>query len=187
VTLRKVPGALVLGLLASLAAHTALYGRQHVIGGAFHAVLIQVAVAGAVSLLALLAALAWAQFPTAADGSVLAARLRRRLPSTGGVFTAALLWYATAEALEPHHAGAPALVLLCLLAAATIGVARLARALTGALARLVVAISKGSFSPRLPASRLPAPPGPIARLLYRAARRYARPPPIGLFERVPAL
>ncbi len=53
VTLRKVPGALALGLLASLAAHATLFGGEHAMGGGYHALLMQSALCGALSLHAL--------------------------------------------------------------------------------------------------------------------------------------
>ncbi len=46
VTLRKAPGALALGLLASLAAHAPLYGGGHAMGGTYHALILQAALAG---------------------------------------------------------------------------------------------------------------------------------------------
>ena len=61
VALRKVPGCLALGLSASLAAHAALYGGEHAIGGAYHALLVQIALAAALGFIALVGALAWAQ------------------------------------------------------------------------------------------------------------------------------
>ena len=78
--LRGFPGALALGLLASLVAHTALYGSSHEMGGAFHRELVTVALAALGGLLVAFGALAWTGSRHAADGSVLAARLTGRLP-----------------------------------------------------------------------------------------------------------
>jgi hypothetical protein len=178
VTLQKLPGALALGLVASLTAHAALYGGGHVVGGAYHALILQMALAATLGFIALVAALAWAQSGSSTDGSVLAARLRERLPGAGGVISAAAAWYTTIEAIEPHHAAAPIVVLLAALAAASYAALRLAHAMTGALARAAIAISRPAFSPRTPIWRRRARPRPIARRLFSTRRRFARPPPI---------
>ena len=91
--LREFPGALALGLLASLGAHTALYGSSHEMGGAFHSELVSVAVAALGGLLVAFGALAWTGSRHAADGSVLAARLTGRLPGLAPVLVATLPAY----------------------------------------------------------------------------------------------
>lgn len=178
VTLRKAPGVLVLGLVASLVAHAALYGGQHAIGGAYHEVLLQMAVAGALGFIALIGAVAWTQSGSATDGSVLAARLRERLPGVGSVIAAAAASYAVIEAIEPHHAGAPGIALLAALAAASYAALRLAHAITDAFARAAIAISRTFFAPRAPAWRRRPRARLIARRSFAARRRFARPPPI---------
>ena len=102
--LREFPGALALGLLASLGAHTALYGSSHEMGGAFHSELVTVAVAALGGLLVAFGALAWTGSRHAADGSVLAARLTGRLPGLAPVLVATALCFALGERLEPAHA-----------------------------------------------------------------------------------
>lgn len=178
VTLGKVPGALALGLLASLAAHAALYGGEHAVGGAYHALLLQITLAGALGFVALAGALAWTQSGLSADGSVLAVRLRERLPGLGSVIPATAAWYVAVEAIEPHHAAAPAIALLAALVAASYAVLRLAHAITNALARAVIAISRTPFSPRAPAWRRRPRGRLIARPSFLTRRRFARPPPI---------
>ena len=81
VALRKVPGALAVGLLASLAAHTALFGGSHAMGGAYHELFLQAALTIVVGACLLFASLAWSGAKSTADGSVLAARLCSRFPS----------------------------------------------------------------------------------------------------------
>jgi hypothetical protein len=178
VTLRKVPGALALGLVASLGAHAALYGGGHTLGGAYHALILEMAFAATLGFVALVAGLAWAQSGSSTDGSVLAARLRERLPGAGGVIAAAAAWYTTIEGIEAHHAGAPIVALLVALAAASYAVLHLAHAMTAALSRAAITISRAGFSPRTPAWRRRARPRPIARRLFLTRRRFARPPPI---------
>jgi hypothetical protein len=177
-TLRKVPGGIALGLFASLAAHAALYGGEHAIGGAYHALLMQIALAAAMGFIALVGAVAWTQSGNATDGSVLAARLRERLPGFGSVVAAAAACYVGVEAIEPHHAGAPGITLLVTLAAASYAALRLARAITDAFARAVIAISRTSFSPRVPAWRRRPRGRLIPRRSFLARRHFARPPPI---------
>jgi hypothetical protein len=183
VTLRKVPGAFALGLLASLTAHAVLYGGEHAVGGIYHALLLQAALGAGLSLLVLLAALAWSQRGGTADGSVLASRLRERLPGAVSVFSATVLWYAGVEGLEPHHADAPPVAAALVLAGAAWLIARLARTVAGAFAHVVIAVTRSAFSPRTRSwRRRPASP-PLARRFYSARRHYARPPPIGVFSR----
>ena len=71
--LRKVPAAFALGLLASILAHGGLYGGEHAMGGGYHALLLQAALAGGVGLLVffgLLAATALARGGIMAGGAV---------------------------------------------------------------------------------------------------------------------
>jgi hypothetical protein len=179
VTLRKVPGALALGLLAALAAHAVLYRGEHAMGGAYHSLVVQAAITCSVSMLAFFAALAWGG-SCAADGSILAARLRDRLPGLLWILPAAAFWYAAAEAIEPHHIPASPVVVLVSLAAAAWLVLRLARGIVGALARAAIAMLRAAFSPRAPSwSRRPHLQ-PIRRRPLRAYRRFVRPPPIAI-------
>ena len=178
VALRKVPGCLALSLSASLAAHAALYGGEHAIGGAYHALLVQIALAAALGFIALVGALAWAQSGNSTDGSVLAARLRERLPGIGSVIAAASAWYAGVEAVEPHHAAVPGIALLAALALASYATLCLAHAITDAFARAVIAISRTSFSPRAPAWNRRSSGHLIPRRSFLTRRRFARPPPI---------
>jgi hypothetical protein len=181
VTLRKVPGALALGLLASLAAHAALFGDEHAMGGAYHALLLQVALGAGLSLLVFLAGLAWSQRGVAADGSVLASRLRERLPGQQWVFAATAVWYAGAEAIEPHHASVSAAAAALVLAAAAWLVTRLAQAVARAFADIVIGVARIAFSPRAPSWQRRPRSRPLRRRFCSARRRYARPPPIAAF------
>ena len=177
-TLRKVPGTLILGLLASLAGHAAVFGGGHAMGGGYHALLVQIALGGALCLLAFFGALAWSGSHDTADGSVAAARLRARLPNAGALFASTLLWYAAAEALEPQHAPASTLAAAAALVAVAWIILRLAHAIVTIVADAVIAVCRTTFSPRSAAwsrrSRLHLIPrrAPVAR------RRFARPPPV---------
>ena len=177
-TLRKVPGALALGLLASLAAHAGLYGGQHAMGGTYHELVIQLAFAGCVSLVVFFVAVAWGEAGGLAQGSVLAARLRERLPGLGAVAAAATLCYACAEALETQHASAPPIAALFALVAAAWIVLRLASAVAGVLAGAVIAIGSSSFAARAPYRKRQIRRSVARRRIPLARRHFARPPPI---------
>ena len=182
-TLRKVPGAVALGLLASLAAHASLYGGEHAMGGAYHALVLQAALAGALSLVLFFGALAWTESDRAALGSVLAVRLRERLPTLTGILPATAVWYGAAEAVEPHHAGALPIAVLLALTVATWVVLRVAQALIAALASAVIAILRTSFSPRTPLWNRRPRSRPLLRRTHRVRRLFARPPPIATLAR----
>ena len=178
VKLRKVPGGLVLGLLASLTAHAALYGGQHAVGGVYHTVLMQITLAAALGFVSLFGALAWTQSASSTDGSIVAARLREQLPGVLSVVASAAGWYAGVEAIEPHHVGVPAIALLAVLAVASYAVLRLAHAIAGAFARIAIAFSRTVFSPRVLSWRRRPHVRLIARHSFLARRRFARPPPV---------
>jgi hypothetical protein len=180
VTLRKVPAALALGLLASMLAHSGLYGGEHVMGGGYHAALIQTALAGAVGLFLFFGLLAASGKNAVVDGSVLAARLIERLPGYGSLCIATVAWYAVAEYLEPHHAAPSLLAVPLSLAAASWLVSLLTRGVVAVLSGAVIAAWRTAFSPRTPVwfRRLHSPL--LTRRVLWARRRFARPPPIGL-------
>jgi hypothetical protein len=182
VTLRKVPGALVLGLLASLAAHAGLYGSGHAMGGSYNWLLLQIALAGFCGLIAFFGALAWGSAQGTADGSVMAARLRERLPGAAAVLLAAGLWYVLGESIEPGHVAAPLAGSLAALIAVSYAVAWLARVVTAAVARAVLAIAHTEFSPRTPSWQRRAQRTPLPRRPVLTRRRFARPPPIATFD-----
>lgn len=177
-TLRGIPGAVVLGLLASLVAHSALYGGTHAMGGAYHGWLLELAVAGCFGLLASFAALAWTGSCAVLDGSVLATRLSERLPGGWWVFAAGSLWFTLGERIEPHHADAGSLVSLVVLAVAAWGVFALARWCVRLLADAVIAIATAAFAQRSPRWLRRAAPAPIVRRWPVPRRRFARPPPV---------
>ncbi len=175
---RRVPGALALGLLASLGAHALLYGGEHAMGGGYHFLLVQVAIAGALSLVIGLSALAWSAAGFIPNGSVLAARLNDRLPGLAAVAAATALWFAIAEAIEPHHAGAAPLAILLALGAMAWIVRQIAIVAVACIARVAFAIARLAFSTRTPNwVRRPETPAPLRRI-FCGHRRFARPPPI---------
>jgi hypothetical protein len=175
---REFPGAVILGLLAALAAHMLMFGGDHAMGGAYHALLLQIALAGALSLFVFFAALTLGNADGAADGSIVAARLRERIPRAAAVLVTATAWYAVAEGIEHHHASPSPLLALLALAAASWIVLHLAGAALRALAAAVLAILGVSFTPRAPSwSRRPST-RPLLHHRLCARRLFAPPPPI---------
>lgn len=147
-------------------------------GGGYHALLLQAALAGGVGLLLFFGLLALGG-ANAVSGSVLATRLTERLPGFGSLCIAAGLWYGVAECLEPHHAAASFAAVPLLLAAASWLVTLLGRGVVAVLAGAAIAAWRHAFSPRTPSwfARLQSN-RPTRRILW-ARRRFARPPPIG--------
>ncbi len=182
-TLRKVPGTLALGLVVSLAAHAALYGGEHSVGGAYHALLLQAATGGLIGLVFLLCSLAWNGARIASDGTILAARLSQRLPGLGWLAASGSLWYLLAERSEPSHAGVAPLAVVIALAAASALVTVLTRAAVRAVAAVIFAVVRYAFSTRTPSWTRRPGSRPIARRPAYAWRRFARPPPIAIAAR----
>lgn len=180
-TLRKVPGALALGLLASLVAHTAVYGREHAAGGSYHGLLLEIAVSGVVALIAAALLLGLSGARTAVNGSVLAARLSVRLPGFASLVSSTVLSYAAIEALEPHHADASLFVAgTCLVAAAWL-VATLSRWFCALVAATMLRIASAAFSTHTFTWFVSLRTTPNRRRVPFAYRRFARPPPAGSF------
>jgi hypothetical protein len=177
VKVREFPGALALGLLASLGAHTALYGSSHEMGGAYHEEFITMALAALGGFIVAFGALAWTGSRHSADGSVLAARLLRRLPGIAPVLIATAIFFAAGERLEPQHAASSLWALIAAIVASAWLLVFVARAAIKALAQAVVIFSTPGYAQRKPIwLRRSVPvfgvaPAPSLR------RRYARPPP----------
>jgi hypothetical protein len=147
-------------------------------GGGYHGLLVQVAVACALSLVVGLGALAWSAAGATPDGSILAVRLNDRLPRFGALVAATALWFGIAEAIEPHHAAAAPLVILLALFAVTWIVRQIALFAVALVAHVVFAIARLAFSPRSPSwTRRPRTSAPRRRIVA-GRRRFARPPPI---------
>ncbi len=179
-TLRKVPGALALGLLASLAAHATLFGGEHAMGGGYHALLMQSGLCGALSLTLFFGGLAWTEAGRTSDGSVLAARLRERLPAVGWILPATVLWYSLAEAVEPHHAGVPLVTVVLVLVVAAWLIHLLARGILDVIAGAIIAAPRFSFAARAPSWKRRVRVQPVRRSPLWSRRRFARPPPIAI-------
>lgn len=147
-------------------------------GGSYHALLLQAALAGSVAMCTLFASLAASGAARVADGSVLASRLALRLPRPASLVAATVGWYALAESIEPHHAATvPLGASILTLAAAAWIVLRLAKAIVQALAGAVFAALRSPWATRTPRWIRHASALPIARRSPLLRRRFARPPP----------
>ena len=175
---REFPGALILGLLASLVAHAAIFGGEHAMGGAYNGLLVQLALASSLGMGVAFAAVAWGGAGRIADGSVLAARIGERLPALPTLLGATCFWFILAERIEPEHAAASLLLtLLCLVVSAVLlGVA--ARFTLRLLVRVTFAVSRPRFSGRVPAWVRRTQQRAITLRSPLLRRRFARPPPI---------
>jgi hypothetical protein len=161
-----------------LAAHTALYGGEHAMGGAYNELLLEVAMMGSAGFAAFLGALAWMGAQGAADGSILATRLRTHVPSFASVTGAAGLWFVLGERIEARHSSPGAWLTVAFLLSAVWLLLALTRWLVRLLAGTIVAIARASFAARTPEWVRPAKPLLFVRRRPLLRRRFARPPPI---------
>jgi len=152
-------------------------------GGTYHAMLMQTALAGVIAMVALFVSLAWSAANGAADGSIVAARLREGLPGFVGVFLPTALWFAAAEAIEPHHEAASPIALALALALAAAILLKLAQALIGVLAGAAIAVRHSCFAPRTPVWKRRSAAVVIVRRTVWLRRLFARPPPIAIATR----
>jgi hypothetical protein len=178
VTFRGIPGALAMGLIASLVAHAAVFGGGHAMGGAYHSLFVELSAAAAVAMAGIAAVVIRSGARFAADGSILAARIGRLLPSLPLLAASASGWYFLGEWVEPHHAAAPAVAIAAALTLASALLLTAARAAIAWIADAVVAITRFGFAGRRPSAvarltlvPLTIPAAPTLR------RRFARPPP----------
>lgn len=147
-SLRQLPGALILGLLASLIAHAAGFGGSHTEAGAYHELLSILAFAGAGGSLAAAICAAFGNCGRCAQGSILASRLCAWIPGAGAVALAGGVWFSFIESLEPAHGTASFIIiaLAMLIAALTL---RLIAVLTArVLATCAIAIARVATAPR---------------------------------------
>ncbi len=147
-SLRQLPGALILGLLASLVAHAAGFGDGHMAAGAYHELLSTLAFAGAGGALITAVIAAFGKAGSCAQGSVLASRLCTWIPGASAVALAGGAWFTLIESLEPAHGPASfAIVALAMLAAA-LALRGLAVLTARALARCAITIVRVAVAPR---------------------------------------
>lgn len=180
--LRELPGALVLGLLAALAAHGGLYGGGHAAGGAYHGLLASLALAGGAGLGMAAALAAWLGRGEYAEGSILARRLSLLLPGVSALSGCAFAWYTLAEAIEGNHGGVPlalaigALFVTCALMLLSLrAVLRLLAAIAVRMVHVPHAVRPVRWIRRLWRTVV-IPPAP------QRTQRFARPPPVAMIR-----
>ena len=176
--LPSAPASLVFGLPAALLAHLMAFGRQHLVGGDYHALFLQLALALATASAATFAALALGDARLTPSGSVLAARLRARAPSWTSLPVCAIGWFVALESAETAH-DASILIESMALALSTLIVSVLVRRLVALVARVTFALVRDEQRSRKPMPCL-ARRGRRPFFLQPAValqRRAIRPPP----------
>lgn len=175
-SLRQLPGALILGLLASLAAHAAGFGGSHTEAGAYHELLSILAFAGAGGALVAAIFAAFGNCGNCVQGSVLAARLCTWIPRARAVALSGGVWFTFIESLEPAHGPASFIIIALTMLVAALAGRGLAVLAARVLATCAIAIARIATAPRAVffARRYQAP----AIVTPHLARRIVtRPPP----------
>ncbi|MBV9148540.1 MAG: hypothetical protein JO024_01640 [Candidatus Eremiobacteraeota bacterium] len=174
---RKFLGALCLGLPAAMAAHFLTFGGAHTLGGAAHLFLMDaMVVAVCASILALCAGALYLA-AGAREGSILAARLERFLPSVLALALSAAGWFALIEQGESAHATPIAVAALAILC-----IAVLLRVALGWGLRLLAAAALCLFTLQFTALERERFDSlstviPARKRAQLALSRYCRPPP----------
>lgn len=186
VKLRGLPGALALGLLASVLGHMAGYGNEHTMGGAYHGMLLVLADVGVGSFLLAAAAVAVAGAGRATEGSILAARLADWVPDVPMLALATVGWFSITEAVEGTHPRGDTILVVLALVVAMFVVRGIVRAIITTISKLAITINCAEFAPRsyAPLRRFERPLSLQSSVHSR--RLFARPPP-SLMHRSQAL
>ena len=174
---RKFLGALCLGLPAAVAAHFLTFGEAHTLGGRTHLAFIDaMVVALCASVLALCSAAIYLAAGTR-EGSIVAARVGRLVPSALTLALTAVGWLALIERAEEPHA-----VPFALAALAVVCVALLLRFFLCSGLRLLAAAALHVITLRFRARELDrfelvVPAAPFYKRPQLALSRFSRPPP----------
>ncbi len=178
VVIRRLPGTLVFGLLAAMAAHAAVYGGGHEMGGAHGEELRSIAAIAASGIAAFWAGLCWSGRNAATDGTVLASRMAGVLPSWPAIAAAGTAWFFLIESLERDgHADAPMAVLLVALVVAALAAHAAGRAFLGVLSQVVFSPGAASVKARSPIFCDRIVRVSFAHLTVFGRAYVARPPP----------
>ncbi|MGZ3509522.1 MAG: hypothetical protein ACXWNJ_14080 [Vulcanimicrobiaceae bacterium] len=171
----RLIGASLLGLPAAVLAHAATFGQEHVLAGAHHEQIVEIAsMSGALLALALaLASLLGAR--RVQSGSILSAGLARYLPAAPALTCGTLLWFSFIEHLEGRSLNVSGILAAV---AAAIMVAMLAKAFTRMLAAVTLACFAQLVRERRPRTIFIAFDLPLTATLSLAyTRRLGRAPP----------
>ena len=174
---RKFLGALCLGLPAAVTAHFLTFGNAHTLGGATHLALIDATVvAVCASVLALCLGAVYFAAATR-EGSILASRLDRLVPSALTLAVAATSWFMVIERAEESHATPLALAAIAVICVALLFRFAICAALR-ILARAALHIFSASFRARQPERFDPVTRAhPSYKRPQLALSRFSRPPP----------
>jgi hypothetical protein len=148
--IRRLPGALGIGLLASLLAHAVSFGESHVQGGAFHAVFSWLGYAAILGFVMAGTVSAFGGAARCQSGSLLASRLSELVPGRAALLLSAIGWFVLGESLEPAHAPAPLALILAAILLVALALQAAARLLLRAIALVAVAIHSHRFAARRP-------------------------------------
>lgn len=177
VRLGRVVRAFALGVPATLVAHALSFGADHEVGGRFNGAVFSIAIVALAGFVLGCVAVAW-RGRTVADGSILACRLRGRLPATSSIFLSAAVLFAGCELLEPAHGFGNVLVIAGLLVACSWCVRATARVIASVIALATVAIESTRFDLR-PVMWRAFYVGPVLLAISVPARfPFVRPPPV---------
>jgi len=176
--MQRLPGSLVLGLLSAFAAHAALYGGGHVMGGAWGGALQVTAAFSTAGFVAAWLALGWACGDRLGDGSIAFSKLSKVLPSASHVVLAAAGWFWLAESIEDGHADAPIVLLAIAVALSGTLVRMLAACAMRALTGIIFGARARAFRGQEPFGSLALPALLLQESVAHIRRRFARPPPV---------
>ena len=175
--LKRVGLRAALGLPVAMLAHALVFGAGHAGGGDIHQPLLEAAVAVVSAVLCGIAALL-ASAGGAAQGSIVAARLRAAMPTPGWLFFVSCGWFAAIEAHEPAH-HIPIAAAVVAVAVLSLLVYRVLLGFIAGLHHVVLVLSGGHCdapSPCVKVTAADALPRPAQRLSHH--RRFSRPPPV---------
>jgi hypothetical protein len=163
--------AALLGLPIALFAHALVFGGEHAAGGAFSSAALAAGALGLVLVIAL-------HSRCLVQGSVLAARLRDRLPSFIGLAATGTIWFGALELCENAHS-LPLLAIAAALFAACVLVRTAVCAVARSIADIAIVLTGHTHVPARAESRIQALHNqPVAARSFAHVRRlFSRPPP----------
>jgi hypothetical protein len=175
--IRRLAGAITLGLPAALLAHTIAFGNDHTMGGSYAQLLSVLGVTAVVALTILWLGLCASMRDRLVDGSVLRATAVRFFPSTAGLAIAAGGWFGLAESLEASHDSVSIAVVLAALFFAALIIRAFAMHTLCVLAKAIVATASQRFDIRNVALVAVRQETPAYGGNERVPQLYSRPPP----------
>lgn len=175
--IRRLLGAIGLGLPAAVLAHAILYSNDHAMGGSHRELFSLFASTTVLGFAAFWIVLSLIGRGRICQGRVLNAAINQLLPSAESLFAATFGWFWLAESIESGHGSAPAFWILTALLGSSALLKLVVRASLRALAKIVFAADSGDFKSRsyrcVSIARQPLATAPAVQVL----RLFSRPPP----------